>query len=349
MDGHSGIAIAVDVMGADSGVGALVRGVVRAIKNFPDELDKVILVGNEDEVRGVARDSGLEKFIKRVDIIHATQEIGMDDRPMSALRSKKDSSMFRAIELVRDGQADGMLSCGNTGCLMAGGTIRLRTMPGIDRPALCTMIPTPDHTFALIDVGANPSSTAKNLVHNAVLGSHYFRTVTGIENPRVGLLTVGTEEGKGSDLICEAHRLLRLASHEINYSGPIEGFQLFEDTVDVVVCDGLVGNILLKSIEAMAKTVKAYIYKEIKKNPLRMFGAMLAGGAFSAIKKRLNPDKFSGAPFLGLNGTIVKSHGASSAEGMSNALRLTCKTARASKFGNLCEIVERVNVAISQV
>ncbi|MDR2435929.1 MAG: phosphate acyltransferase PlsX [Puniceicoccales bacterium] len=348
MDGRSDIAIAVDVMGADSGVGALVRGIVHATKHFSDELGRIILVGNEDEVREVARSNGLEKFIRKADIIHAPQAIGMGDKPMSALRSKKDSSMFRAIELVRDGQADGMLSCGNTGCLMAGGTIRLRTMPGIDRPALCTIIPTPNHTFALIDVGANPSSTARNLVHNAVLGSHYFKTVTGVENPRVGLLTIGTEEGKGSDLICEAHRLLRLASHEINYSGPIEGFQLFEDVVDVVVCDGLVGNILLKSIEAMAKTIKAYIYREIKKNPLRMFGAMLAGGAFSAIKKRLNPDKFSGAPFLGLNGTIVKSHGASSAEGMSNALRLTCKAARASKFGDLYEIVERVNVTIGQ-
>jgi glycerol-3-phosphate acyltransferase PlsX len=211
------------------------------------------------------------------------------------------------------------------------------------------MIPTPDHTFALIDVGANPSSTAKNLVHNAILGSHYFKTAMGIESPRVGLLTIGTEEGKGSDLICEAHRLLKLAVDGVNYSGLIEGFQLFEDIVDVVVCDGLVGNILLKSMEAMAKTIKAYIGREIRKNPLRMFGALLAGGAFSAIKKQLNPDKFNGAPFLGLNGTIVKSHGASSAEGISSALRLAYKTARASKFGDLDEIVERVNVAIGQV
>jgi glycerol-3-phosphate acyltransferase PlsX len=255
--------------------------------------------------------------------------------------------MFRAIELVRDGHADGMLSCGNTGCLMAGGTLRLRTMPGIDRPALCTMIPAPEHAFALIDVGANPSSTAKNLVHNAVLGAHYFRTVMNSENPRIVLLTIGTEEGKGSDLICEAHRLLKLASKDVNYVGPIEGFQLFENVVDVVVCDGFVGNILLKSLEAVARTVKAYIKCEIRKNPLRMLGAALAAGAFSDIKTQLNPDKFNGAPFLGLNGTVIKSHGSSSVEGISSALKLACKTARATKFGNLGELIERVNMAIS--
>jgi glycerol-3-phosphate acyltransferase PlsX len=211
------------------------------------------------------------------------------------------------------------------------------------------MIPAPEHTFALIDVGANPSATAKTLVHNAILGSHYFKIVMNVENPRIGLLTIGTEEGKGSDLICEAHRLLKLASGELNYSGLIEGFQLFDDSVDVVVCDGFVGNILLKSLEAMAKTIKTHVRREIRKNPLRLLGAMLAYGAFADIKKRLNTDRFNGAPFLGLNGTVIKSHGSSSMEGISSALVLAFKTARAVKFGNLCETIERVNIAISQV
>ncbi|MDR3273767.1 MAG: phosphate acyltransferase PlsX [Puniceicoccales bacterium] len=350
MDGHSDdTTVAVDVMGADNGVSVFVRGVVYAAKNFPSELGNIVLVGHGDEIGRAVSENKLEKFFKKINIVHASQEVEMTDKPISALRSKKDSSMFRAIELVKDGYADGMLSCGNTGCLMAGGALKLRTMPGIDRPALCTMIPAPDYAFALIDVGANPSSTAKNLVHNAVLGSHYFKTVTNVENPRIGLLTIGTEEGKGSDLVCEAHRLLKLASKEINYSGLIEGFQLFDGTVDVVVCDGFVGNILLKSVEAMAKTIKAYIRREIRKNPLRMLGAVLASGAFLDIKKQLNPDKFNGAPFLGLNGTIIKSHGSSSVEGISSALRLACKTARASKFGALSEVIKRVNLAINQV
>jgi glycerol-3-phosphate acyltransferase PlsX len=211
------------------------------------------------------------------------------------------------------------------------------------------MIPNPGHTFALIDVGANPASTAKNLVHNAILGAHYFKTTMNVEKPRIGLLTIGTEEGKGSDLICEANRLLKLASDDINYGGPIEGFQLFEGGVDVVVCDGFVGNILLKSIEAMAKTIKTYIRREIVKNPLRILGAILAGGAFLDMKRKFNTDKFNGALFLGLNGIIIKSHGSSSAEGISSALKLACKTARASKYGDLSEVIERVNLAISQV
>jgi glycerol-3-phosphate acyltransferase PlsX len=347
MNGRSDITVAVDVMGADGGVDTFIAGVARSMEVFRGEIDGVALVGDTDKINAaIDGNRRLRKLLRSVTIVHASQEIEMADKPMYALRHKKDSSMFRAIELVRDGHADGMLSGGNTGCLMAGGTLRLRTMPGIDRPALCTMIPAPGHAFALIDVGANPSSTAKNLVHNAVLGAHHFQNAMGSESPRIGLLTIGTEEGKGSDLICEAHRLLKLASNEINYVGPIEGFQLFEDVVDVVVCDGFVGNILLKSIEAMARTIKTHIRREIKKNPLRLLGAALAAGAFSRIRTQLNPDRFNGAPFLGLNGTIIKSHGSSSIEGISSALRLACKTARATKFGNLSEVVERINIAI---
>jgi glycerol-3-phosphate acyltransferase PlsX len=343
----SDITVAVDVMGADKGVGTFVAGIAHAVKVYRDEIGGVILVGDGDKIGAAIDARKLGKLLESVEIVHAPQEIEMTDKPMYALRHKKNSSMFRAIELVRDGHADGMMSCGNTGCLMAGGTLRLRTMPGIDRPALCTMIPAPEHAFALLDVGANPSATAKNLVHNAVLGAHYFRTVMNSRNPRIGLLTIGTEEGKGGDLICEAHRLLKLASKEINYIGPIEGFQLFEGVVNVVVCDGFVGNILLKSMEAMARTVKTYIRREIRKSLFRMLGAVLASGAFSNIKARLSPDKFNGAPFLGLNGTVIKSHGSSSIEGIASALRLTCQTARATKFGNLGEVVERINVAIN--
>lgn len=348
MNSSFDITIAVDVMGADNGIEIFISGIAQAIKKSLCTIDQLKLIGDKCRIKQVIAKQNLAKLFDGVEIIHTDQEIEMADKPVFALRNKKNSSMFKAIELIKNKQADGMLSCGNTGCLMAGGTLKLRTMPGIDRPALCTMIPAPDHTFALIDVGANPSSTAKNLVQNAILGTHYFKTVMSCENPRVGLLTIGTEEGKGSDLVCEAHRLLKLASDSINYIGPIEGFQLFEDNVDVVVCDGFVGNILLKSIESMAKTIKKYIKYEIFKNPMRILGAILAGGAFRDIKRRLSPDKFNGAPFLGLNGTIIKSHGASTAEGITSALHLAIKTAQASKDGKLAEIIDRVNLAISQ-
>ncbi len=348
MSNDSDITIAVDVMGADNGAEVFIASIVQTIKRCSCVARQIKLIGNQQHIKEAIAKQKADKWLTDVEIIHADQEISMTDKPMFALRNKKNSSMFQAIELIKNGHADGMLSCGNTGCLMAGGTLKLRTMTGIDRPALCTMIPSPNHQFALLDVGANPSSTAKNLVHNAILGAHYFRTVIGEEHPRVGLLTIGTEEGKGSDLICEAHRLLKLANNDINYIGLIEGFQLFNEHVDVVVCDGFVGNILLKSMESMAKTIKQYIRHQILKNPLRILGAILARGAFKDIKRQLNPDKFSGAPFLGLNGIVIKSHGASSAEGISSALELAIKSARASKDRTLSDIIERVNLTISQ-
>ncbi|MDE6432306.1 MAG: phosphate acyltransferase PlsX [Opitutales bacterium] len=348
MNNSSDVTIAVDVMGADNGTVAFIAGIVQAMKRASCAAHQVKLVGDRDQIQSAISKQKADKWLCDVEIVHADQEISMTDKPMFALKNKKNSSMFRAIELVKDGQADGMLSCGNTGCLMAGGTLKLRTMPGIDRPALCTMIPSPNHQFALIDVGANPSSTAINLVHNAILGAHYYTTVMGVKYPRVGLLSIGTEEGKGSDLTCEAHRLLKLCQGDINYLGPIEGFQLFEENIDVVVCDGFVGNILLKSIESMAKTVKHYIKRQIMKNPLRILGAILAQGAFRDIKRQLNPDRFSGAPFLGLNGVVIKSHGSSTADGISSALELAIKSAHASKDGALSSLIERINITINQ-
>lgn len=348
MENSSDITIAVDVMGADNGVAIFIAGVKHAIKHGACLAEQIKFVGDEQQIKDAIRKQKANKQLSAVEIVHADQEILMTDKPMYALKHKKDSSMFRAIELVKSGQADGMLSCGNTGCLMAGGTLKLRTMPGIDRPALCTMIPAPDHQFALVDVGANPSSTAANLVHNALLGAHYYTTVMGVERPRIGLLSIGTEEGKGSDIVCEANRLLKLIADDINYVGLIEGFQLFEGVVDVVVCDGFVGNILLKSMEALAKTIKKYIKHKVTKNPLRLLGGILAAGAFREIKQRLNPDRFSGAPFLGLNNVVIKSHGASTAEGISSALELAIKSVRASKVGTLSDLIERVNLTISQ-
>ncbi len=348
MNKSSDVTIAVDVMGADSGIDIFIAGILKAVKQSLCTVDQIILVGNEHQVRHIISKQNANKWLNNIKIVHTEQEISMTDKPMFALRNKKHSSMFCAIELIKTGLVDGMLSCGNTGCLMAGGTLKLHTMPGVDRPALCTMIPAPEHQFALLDVGANPSSTAKNLVHNAVLGAHYFKTVMDVESPRVGLLTIGTEEGKGSDLTCEAHRLLKLAKNDINYIGPIEGLQLFEGNIDVVVCDGFVGNILLKSIESMAKTVKKYIKHEIFKNPLRILGAILASGAFRDIKRQLNPDRFSGAPFLGLNGIVIKSHGSSTADGIYSALKLALKSAKASKDGSLDDTIERINLTINQ-
>lgn len=245
----------------------------------------------------------------------------MDDKPLKALKTKKDASMVRAIELVKGGEARVAVSSGNTGALMAGGTLRLRMMNGIDRPALAAVVPREGGNFVLIDAGANPEARPEHLMHNAILGADYARVILGVENPRVGLLTIGTEEGKGNALIAETHELLKRINGVINYVGPIEGFQVFRDHVDVVVCDGFVGNTLLKTWESLAKFITGMLKDELRRTPLRMAGAVLAKGAFEALRGRMNPDRYGGAPLLGVRGNILKAHGSSNRHAWASAIR----------------------------
>lgn len=336
--------VAIDVMGGDRGLPSMIDGIARAIQLFGDQIEDLILVGDEPQISKLIASKRLIFSSRHIEILPTTEEISMDDKPMFALRHKKSASMFAAIDLLKNKQVDGVLSCGNTACLVAGGTLKLRMMPGVDRPALATVIPNPSHPFVLIDVGANPSTSAKSFVHNAVLGTQYYNTaINNMECPRVGLLTIGTEEGKGSDVVKEAHELLKRVNGRINYCGLIEGFQLFEGSVDVVVCDGFVGNILLKTIESLAKTFQKVLKKELVKSPLRLLGAVLASGAFRALKASITPDKFSGAPLLGLNGIVVKSHGSSSSEAIAHALVLTFKLAKLSHQNSFSDAIEKIN------
>jgi glycerol-3-phosphate acyltransferase PlsX len=220
-------------------------------------------------------------------------------------------------------------------------------IPGVARPALASVIPAPANHFILIDVGANPATSIKSFVHNAVLGSlYYMAAINQNAQPRVGLLTIGTEEGKGGTCICEAHEMLKKVGSEINYCGLVEGFQLFNDVVDVVICDGFVGNILLKAIEGLSKAIKDHIRRRMKKNPLRMLGAWLAGGAFREIGRDLTADRYCGAPLLGLNGIVVKSHGSSSQEAIANALRLTFKLSKMNSKHFMSNAIERANALL---
>jgi glycerol-3-phosphate acyltransferase PlsX len=267
-------------------------------------------------------------------IFHASEVVTMDDKPLMALKKKKDSSMVRAIELVKNGDASVLVSCGNTGALMAGGTLRLRMMEGVNRPALAAVIPRQGGHFILIDAGANPEAKPEHLVHNAILGSHYCRVMLGIAAPRVGLMTIGTEDGKGNALITETNEQLRRIGDIINYVGPIEGFQVFTDHVDVVVCDGFVGNIMLKSWESLVKFFSGMLREELQANPLRAAGAVLAKGAFTALKERINPERYGGAPLLGVRGNILKAHGSSNARAISSAIHAARAIIKADM--NLC-------------
>jgi glycerol-3-phosphate acyltransferase PlsX len=313
--------IAVDTMGGDKGPTEFIRGLFYALEEL--KLDcSFTLVGNQRLLERLIKVGKLGAYSDRINIIHSTQVIGMHEKPIQALKSKKDSSMVKAIALLKDKQADAMISCGNTGALMAGGTLRLRQIAGVDRPALGIIVPSKQNPFVLTDVGANPESTPENLVHNAVLGANYAKAALKIANPRVALLTIGTEEGKGNTLTNATHLLLQEIDGVINYIGPIEGFQLFDGNVDVVVCDGFVGNVVLKSSEALFGFISSTIREELVRNVKRKIGAVLSKSAFKDMKTRLGPDQHAGAPLLGLRGNILKAHGSSNYIAIANALRI---------------------------
>lgn len=336
--------IAVDAMGADLGPPEVVAAVHLALSEFSG-LNPITLVGDEAVLKPLLKQHGLDGH-PSLGLFHASEAITMDDKPIPALKRKKDASMFRAIELVKSGQASAVVSCGNTGALMAGGTIKLRTLAGIDRPALAAIIPRANGYFILIDAGANPEAEAEHLVHNALLGTHYARVVLGVANPRVGLLTIGTEEGKGNALISATHDHLKTIGDLINYVGPTEGFQVFTDHCDVAVCDGFVGNLLLKSWESLAHFFSATLKSELKANPLRMGGAILSQGAFKALKKRMNPEVYGGAPLLGLRGNVLKAHGSSTRHAIKNAIRAANQIIKADMLQLIETDVARINPLI---
>ena len=336
--------IAVDAMGGDLGPAEVVAAVKLALHQYP-ALNPITLVGHEAELNPLIALAGLAQE-QRLSVFHASEVVTMDDKPLNALKKKKDSSMVRAIELVKNREAGVVVSCGNTGALMAGGTLRLRTMEGVARPALAAICPRQGGHFVLIDAGANPEAKAEHLVHNAIMGSHYCRVMLGIKSPRVGLMTIGTEEGKGNALITETHDLLRRVGDVVNYAGPIEGFHVFAEHVDVVVCDGFVGNIMLKSWESLVKFFSSMLKEELQANPLRAAGALLSKGAFNALKERINPERYGGAPLLGLNGHILKAHGSSTRYAIKNAIRAANEIIKADLNHQIEEDVARANLLL---
>jgi phosphate acyltransferase len=343
--------IAVDAMGGDLGPSEVVAAVKLALHQY-HSLNPITLVGDQGILEPLLRDANLHRSA-RLSIFHASEVVTMDDKPLNALKKKKDSSMVRAIELVKNGEASVVVSCGNTGALMAGGTIRLRTMEGVARPALGAICPRQGGHFVLIDAGANPEAKPEHLVHNAILGSHYCRVMLGVKSPRIGLMTIGTEEGKGNALISETNEMLRRIDTLINYTGQIEGFNVFTkhddfEPVDVVVCDGFVGNIMLKSWESLVNFFKAMLKEELAANPLRATGALLSQGAFNAFKERVNPERYGGAPLLGLNGNILKAHGSSNRRAIKSAIHAASEIIKADMNQRIESDIARANELLGQ-
>lgn len=324
--------IAVDVMGGDHGSKVVVDGARLALKAFPS-ITALYLVGNQAEINSALAASRFTDA--RIEVVHASEVLSMNDRPLVGLRRKKDCSVLRAIDLLKDGKADALISPGNTGGVVAAATIRLRPLEGVERPAIVAVIPAPENDFVLVDAGANVECRPLHLLQFAIMGSVYAREILRCHNPRVGLLSVGTEEIKGNDLTQEAFKLCKRM--DLNFIGNIEGHDLFANRVDVVVCDGFVGNIVLKTCESLATNIFRWLRRELKKNPKRQLGALLAKGAFRTIRQRTDPESHGGAPLLGLNGNVVIAHGSSRERAIMNAIGQAVKA-----------IQNRINLVITR-
>lgn len=314
--------IAVDAMGGDFSPRQVVLGTVDAARRL-EGIERLYLVGREDAIRAECPGP----LPSNVEIVSASEVVEMDEAPAIALRRKKDSSVGRAIDLVKNGQADAVFSAGNTGAAVAGATLKLRTLEGVLRPAIATIMPTVKEPFVLVDAGANPDCTAEMLRQFAIMGSVYASGILNRPRPSVGLLSVGTEEGKGNDITRQTFDLLRQCPN-LHFHGNVEGHDLFEGTVDVVVCDGFVGNVVLKTAESVSHAIGHWIKEEAGRHPVFMLGAMLMRGAFRKLKKKADPSATGGAPLLGANGVVIIGHGASNAEAVFNGIRVASEAVR---------------------
>jgi glycerol-3-phosphate acyltransferase PlsX len=314
----AGITIALDAMGGDSGAIVVVPAALNAIKQYPDV--NIILVGDAAELTRQLDAAGASEHSSRLKVHHASQKVEMDELPSSALRNKKDSSMRVALDLVKDGDADACVSAGNTGALMATSRFVLKMLPGINRPAICTSLPSIlSHTW-MLDLGANVDCNAEHLFQFAMMGSVLAAAVDGNDKPRVGLLNIGEEEIKGNEQVKEAARLL--SENMPNYAGYAEGDDIYKGTFDVIVCDGFVGNVSLKTSEGVAKMIAAFIKQEFTRNLFTRLAALFAMPVLRAFRSRIDPRSYNGASLLGLRGIVIKSHGSADAFAFANAIKV---------------------------
>ncbi len=309
--------IALDAMGGDFGPEVVIPAAIRLLKAKPQTC--LILVGQEDVLNTVMQKHGVSPS-DQLQVQHASEVVAMDEAPAMALRKKKDSSMRVAINLVHEGKADAVVSAGNTGALMATAKFVLKTLPGIDRPAIMTTLPTAKGHTHMLDLGANVDCSAENLYQFAVMGSVAASAVDNIEKPTIGLLNVGSEAMKGNAQVKAAEKLIQ--NSNLNYYGFVEGDDIYQGTVDVVVCDGFVGNISLKTAEGVAKMITDYMKQRFKKNLYSKLAALLSMPILKALKKRFDHRVYNGASLLGLQNIVIKSHGGADAFSFSNAIKV---------------------------
>lgn len=308
--------IAVDAMGGDYAPREIVKGAVAAAAELP--LSKVVLVGDEKAIKAELSSCG--NVSSKLEIYHASQAVGMDEAPAQAVRRKKDSSIGRAVDLVKRGDVDAVVSAGNTGAVVVAATLKLRTLEVVERPAIAAVLPTSGRPFVLIDAGANIDCDARLLTQFAAMGSVYSQVILGRESPVVGLLSIGDEAIKGNETTKEAFNYLKKSG--LNFRGNVEGHDLFEGATDVVVCDGFVGNVVLKTSESVASAIGHWMKEEFTRNLIRKVGCVFLKGALKSMKKKLDPEMYGGALLMGVNGVCIITHGASSSKAIFHAIRV---------------------------
>ena len=305
--------IAVDVMGSDKGPSVVIQGALDAAKKQTFDL---ILVGNEEIIKKELLQHRCD--VPNIQIKHASEIIEMRESPSQAIRRKKDSSMVKAVELVKNKEADAVVSAGNTGAYMASAAIYIKTIEGIERPAIAILMPTLNGFSLLLDVGANVDCSPLNLYQFAIMGNEYSKYILKKGNPKIGLLNIGEEEHKGNDLTKKTYEELKKAP--INFVGNIEGRDVFNGKVDVIVCDGFIGNIILKATEGLGENIFFKLRNELKSSFLSKIGALLSRGAYKNFRKSLDYAEYGGAPFLGISGVCIKAHGNSSSLAIKNSI-----------------------------
>jgi len=343
--------IALDAMGGDFGPEVVIPAAVHVVKKYNNI--NIILVGDETSLRDCAKQQGID-LDDHFEIQHASQVVEMHEDPRHAVRKKKDSSMRVAINMVKEGRAKAVVSAGNTGALMATAKFVLKTIPGIERPAICTTIPSYGGHTQMLDLGANVDSTAEQLFQFAVMGSVLAEAVDSTHQPKVGLLNIGSEDSKGNAQVKEANKLLQ--NGPFNYIGYVEGDDIYTDKVDVVVCDGFVGNVSLKTMEGVAKMISTMMRDEFKKSIFSMLAGLIAMPVLNRFKKRVDPRMYNGASMLGLTGIVIKSHGSADKLSYANAIEIALLEAEKSVPAHIHECMKPIlkkhesdqNVAESQ-
>ena len=337
------VKIVIDAMGGDFAPQQQVLGAVAAINKDKDL--SVILCGDETQIKAVLADCKYDA--NRLEIVHTTEVIDMNDIPTKAVKTKKDSSTVVAFRLLKEGKADGLVSSGSTGAVLTAGVLVLGRIKGVSRPALCPIIPnhTGGGTF-LCDCGANLECKPINLAHFAIMASAYAQAAYGIENPKVGLLNNGTEDHKGLILQQEANAMLK-EMDVINYVGNVEGRDLMYGDIDVMVCDGFTGNISMKSVEGCGKAISTIMKREFKRNLWTMLCAVLSGGVIKKIKKGMDYERCGGAMFLGLSKTVVKGHGNSKSRGFAICIEQAANAVRGNMVDKIKAMVDKTNDAMA--